>query len=124
MGRSARSLRFFREAMEIEPASMEAGLGIARIAADRGDARKALDLLSGLQENEADWRFFRVDEVSPRTLKGEFANLRRRLRSELGEPPLMEDYRGRRSRRKTGRNEPCPCGSGEKYKKCCLRAER
>lgn len=21
---------------------------------------------------------------------------------------------------KTGRNEPCPCGSGKKYKKCCL----
>ena len=21
---------------------------------------------------------------------------------------------------KTGRNEACPCGSGQKYKKCCL----
>ena len=21
---------------------------------------------------------------------------------------------------KTGRNEPCPCGSGKKYKKCCM----
>lgn len=21
---------------------------------------------------------------------------------------------------KTGRNDPCPCGSGKKYKKCCL----
>ncbi|MCA6071111.1 MAG: SEC-C domain-containing protein [Endomicrobium sp.] len=20
---------------------------------------------------------------------------------------------------KIGRNDPCPCGSGEKYKKCC-----
>lgn len=24
---------------------------------------------------------------------------------------------------KIGRNEPCPCGSGEKYKKCCLNKE-
>jgi hypothetical protein len=23
------------------------------------------------------------------------------------------------TRPKTGRNEPCPCGSGKKYKKCC-----
>jgi len=23
----------------------------------------------------------------------------------------------------TGRNDPCPCGSGEKYKKCCLGRE-
>jgi len=22
-------------------------------------------------------------------------------------------------RRKVGRNDPCPCGSGRKYKKCC-----
>lgn len=22
--------------------------------------------------------------------------------------------------RKVGRNEPCPCGSGRKFKKCCL----
>jgi uncharacterized protein YecA (UPF0149 family) len=21
---------------------------------------------------------------------------------------------------KAGRNDPCPCGSGRKYKKCCL----
>ncbi|MGY4025958.1 SEC-C metal-binding domain-containing protein [Aeromonas rivuli] len=21
---------------------------------------------------------------------------------------------------KVGRNEPCPCGSGKKYKQCCL----
>ncbi|MBI1993744.1 MAG: SEC-C domain-containing protein [Deltaproteobacteria bacterium] len=20
----------------------------------------------------------------------------------------------------TGRNDPCPCGSGKKYKRCCL----
>ncbi len=24
---------------------------------------------------------------------------------------------------KIGRNEPCPCGSGKKYKKCCLNKE-
>jgi uncharacterized protein YecA (UPF0149 family) len=22
---------------------------------------------------------------------------------------------------RVGRNDPCPCGSGKKYKKCCLR---
>lgn len=28
-----------------------------------------------------------------------------------------------RDGRKIGRNEPCPCGSGKKYKKCCLAAD-
>ncbi|MBB4364044.1 hypothetical protein GGD65_005098 [Bradyrhizobium sp. CIR18] len=26
--------------------------------------------------------------------------------------------------RKIGRNDPCPCGSGKKFKKCCLDSER
>ena len=25
---------------------------------------------------------------------------------------------------KIGRNDPCPCGSGKKYKKCCLGQSR
>ena len=25
---------------------------------------------------------------------------------------------------KTGRNDPCPCGSGKKYKKCCLEKDQ
>ena len=25
---------------------------------------------------------------------------------------------------KVGRNDPCPCGSGKKYKKCCMRKSR
>lgn len=27
----------------------------------------------------------------------------------------------RRDENKVGRNDPCPCGSGKKYKKCCGR---
>ena len=28
-----------------------------------------------------------------------------------------------RKGKKIGRNDPCPCGSGKKYKKCCGRDE-
>ncbi len=35
--------------------------------------------------------------------------------SSSDSPPLQPAKRGK----KTGRNEPCPCGSGKKYKKCC-----
>jgi preprotein translocase subunit SecA len=30
----------------------------------------------------------------------------------------------RRSGKEIGRNDPCPCGSGKKYKNCCLHKER
>ncbi|MGC8719735.1 MAG: SEC-C metal-binding domain-containing protein [Thermodesulforhabdaceae bacterium] len=26
-----------------------------------------------------------------------------------------------KNKQKVGRNDPCPCGSGKKYKKCCGR---
>jgi hypothetical protein len=29
----------------------------------------------------------------------------------------------RRPTARVGRNEPCPCGSGLKFKRCCLRVE-
>jgi uncharacterized protein YecA (UPF0149 family) len=35
-------------------------------------------------------------------------------------PHLMPLPRGGGKSRKVGRNDPCPCGSGKKYKKCCL----
>ncbi|MBN9520940.1 SEC-C domain-containing protein [bacterium] len=31
-----------------------------------------------------------------------------------GPPPITRDDA------RVGRNDPCPCGSGKKYKKCCL----
>ncbi|OGP94176.1 MAG: preprotein translocase subunit SecA [Deltaproteobacteria bacterium RBG_16_54_18] len=37
----------------------------------------------------------------------------REMRAEPPPPPI------RRDGQKVGRNDPCPCGSGKKYKKCC-----
>jgi len=43
-----------------------------------------------------------------------------------GQPPegLMKMVQAEdvKSLPKAGRNDPCPCGSGRKYKKCCLNA--
>jgi preprotein translocase subunit SecA len=38
-----------------------------------------------------------------------------------GAGELTVDLPVRRSLPKVGRNEPCPCGSGKKYKNCCGR---
>ena len=34
---------------------------------------------------------------------------------------LMNWPEPQEAEKKVGRNEPCPCGSGKKYKKCCGR---
>jgi uncharacterized protein len=33
---------------------------------------------------------------------------------------VTEQVARKKAKPKTGRNDPCPCGSGRKYKKCCL----
>lgn len=43
---------------------------------------------------------------------------------ELPEREALSGYTVRRAVAKVGRNEPCPCGSGRKYKKCCLSKDR
>jgi hypothetical protein len=52
---------------------------------------------------------------------------RRGVRTRLGASACRKKPRSARRRRKSlprragfGRNDPCPCGSGKKYKKCCL----
>ncbi len=47
------------------------------------------------------------------------------VRSRLKPPPEpLPPYRGpaplAREDTRVGRNDPCPCGSGKKFKKCCL----
>ena len=49
---------------------------------------------------------------------------------EDDEPQLVSLLRGRRSRTvtvrsgpKVGRNDPCPCGSGRKHKRCCMKGK-
>ena len=69
-------------------------------------------------------KLFKVQPVS----ETDMARLERRRNEE---PQRMVMSRGeeeekkkpvRRQQKKVGRNEPCPCGSGKKYKKCHGRA--
>ena len=45
---------------------------------------------------------------------------RERLRNMLPAPLFPPSEPVRNPLRGVGRNDPCPCGSGKKYKKCCL----
>lgn len=35
-------------------------------------------------------------------------------------PMVVETTRQQRLANRVGRNDPCPCGSGQKFKRCCL----
>ena len=59
-----------------------------------------------------------VDFKSIRQMKKWMKNHEAELRAENGTAPAKVEtvvHQGP----KIGRNDPCPCGSGKKYKKCC-----
>jgi len=70
--------------------------------------------------------FFRVTVVSDPSSGGDRRSSGRESRDHIlpvrapssGIQP-QQGPQPSRSVRKTGRNEPCPCGSGKKYKHCC-----
>ena len=43
---------------------------------------------------------------------------------EKPESLLASGYTMRRAVRRVGRNDPCPCGSGKKYKRCCIEKDQ
>ena len=64
----------------------------------------------GMEERVQDWlSFYDADKIAER---------QRRWAKEEAESSGHESVR--LSSAKVGRNEPCPCGSGKKHKKCCL----
>ena len=119
-GRLGRARECYSRALLIEPDSLEAGLGLSQIMADTGEPHRAFDKLCELLDRKGRWRFFRTDELSPQRLFEDFVWLFNKLHSRLGvhdrallHPSAAQDTA------KVGRNQPCPCGSGKKYKKCC-----
>ena len=73
------------------------------------------------------WTFYEPDVIATRQKRWKEDDEKARLRelTEISDDDELyffeEPYV--RPEPKTGRNDPCPCGSGKKYKKCCLDKE-
>ncbi|MFA5357028.1 MAG: preprotein translocase subunit SecA [Candidatus Omnitrophota bacterium] len=87
-------------------------------------------MMSGIEE-EAVETIFRLQPARPEKFRGVFSSLSQELlhpeaampeNSAAPEAPLSPSKTHQQSSQsgpKVGRNDPCPCGSGRKYKKCC-----
>ncbi len=90
LGQVANAEQDLRLALRLDPAHRHSLIASAGYLDDRGDARRAL----------ANLRRAGLDDDHPQIV--------RLQRIVAAEPP------------KVGRNEPCPCGSGRKFKACCI----
>jgi hypothetical protein len=62
------------------------------------------------------WEFYDREQIEQRRREWSWEQ---REQEEFLSDPDHETFV--REQPKIGRNDPCPCGSGKKYKKCCLK---
>lgn len=60
------------------------------------------------------------NEAEEKKNKEEWENAKAAMIASLASQSTPTVLKPVRSEPKTGRNDPCPCGSGKKYKKCCF----
>ena len=93
---------------------------------DDADPNEALDRIAILSQG----KFYDFKNQQQASKYGElytdFRNNTRQHRyrghtpKEVGEECIVDMYYNTKRENKIGRNSPCPCGSGKKYKKCCI----
>jgi tetratricopeptide (TPR) repeat protein len=129
--RDEEALAQFREALRLEPLAAEGHLGIAEILEEQGDLAGAIAAMEHCVALGRRARLFHIKDPRdfPDATREKLTELRAltafrpgRRRAEPGGEEAGTGWARREAsiRERTGRNDPCPCGSGRKYKKCCL----
>jgi preprotein translocase subunit SecA len=76
------------------------------------------DMISRIKEQTLSL-LFRVQIAEPETIDSLKRPKEQNLFFSGGEARPQKKSPAKRTQKKIGRNAPCPCGSGKKYKKCC-----
>jgi hypothetical protein len=91
-----------------------------------GDFEPARMRVNFSREAEEEWDEDFDEDESDDEWEDEYDELPHVAKYEEGEvyapPGVLKPFR--REHPPIGRNDPCPCGSGKKYKKCCLKKEK
>lgn len=119
----------FEKTVELDPLAVEALHSLAEMEIKSKRVREAYVLYQKCLDLFDRGHFYRMDAVKKEQFREHLEVTLWDLREEIGikpapagasraaiQAPLIR-------KEKTGRNDPCPCGSRRKYKKCCLGKE-
>lgn len=111
----------YEKCLLIDPNCVEAAFSLSKIFYDESKYKEALNILKTALDNSEYWNFYKLGKSTPEKFKQVFIENYNTLRIELNytSAPLFHPAYMKKSK-KIKRNSPCPCGSGKKYKHCCL----
>lgn len=111
----------YQEALKLDPLAVEAYASLGQYEADKGNTSEAYEYFKKAADRVRTGHYYRTKEID-QLKEAIFLNLEH-YEGILGkgeEQPPASFSQKLIKREKVGRNDPCPCGSGKKYKKCCL----
>ncbi len=119
---------FYERAIRNDPLAVEGHVSLGEYAFDKGDLEAAFSHYGKAAEIMDRGHYYRVRTDLDQFKEGlldKFMSAAERLGKAL---PQSGEHFPRAQEpvppgREVGRNHPCPCGSGKKYKKCCLLKE-
>lgn len=105
-----------------EMAARQGGFGVHFAQSDVTKAYMAMQDKADWDRFGEPWQFYTPIQITARTQRWaeEDARKHEATLSDAYDYDLNLDEPYIRAETKVGRNDPCPCGSGKKYKKCCL----
>lgn len=144
-GQILKAISCFEKCLSLDSNAVEATFGLARAEQERYNYEEALELLYGQWENWENWNayFLKGDDELSRFFE-DYISVYDEIYDAIGDydkptisNPIKELEQEAMRRRyqqsgyshhsepirktpKAGRNDPCPCGSGKKFKKCCM----
>jgi hypothetical protein len=103
-------------------AARQSGFGVHFALSDVLKAYTAMQDKAGRDHFSDPWKFYLPAQIAARTQRWaeEDARKNETTPDNTYDYDLHLDEPYVRVEAKVGRNAPCPCGSGKKYKKCCL----
>ena len=121
--RTEDAVPIYHKALKHDPLAVEALVSIGQNAAAYGRIEEAYDYLEKAVAVMDYGNYYRVNQ-DLRNFKAGIYEVYAELSLKLGKAPEpMARPAALPKKMKVGRNDPCPCGSGTKYKKCCLLKE-
>jgi hypothetical protein len=120
---STRAENSLRKVLDLVPGQPEAVAALTPPLIQQDRREEAFHFLSDARDTEANWCFLLAPPKEREEIRQALATLHEQIRKNLPQHtfskwiPISQKTA---PQPKLGRNSPCPCGSGKKYKKCCL----
>jgi len=121
-GKELEAVFQYKQALRLDPMSVESYMSLGDYESDKGNHEKAHEYFQQACKYMHVGNYYRATnpEYLRQAIASRLQEYEEGLFSETSDS-FVYDMPVRNTGPESGRNDPCPCGSGKKFKKCCMK---